>query len=209
MAYDFKKEQKELYRPGPGASIVNVPAMNFLAVRGRGNPNDEGGEYKVAIALQYPVAYALRMSYKTDYVIDGFFAYVVPPLEGFWWQPGVDGVDDKDALRWVSAIRVPDFIRQKDVDWAVDRVTQKKGKDFSAVEFLTIEEGLCVQAMHVGSFDTEPETVKMMSDYATSAGYVVDFGPQRWHHEIYLSDPSKVAPEKMRTVIRHPVRPAQ
>ena len=207
MAFDFKKEYKEFYMPKNRPEIVTVPAANFIALRGRGDPNEEGGAYQQAIAVLYSVAYTLKMSCKTDYKIEGFFGYVVPPLEGFWWQDGIDGVDygDKASFNWISVIRLPDFVTQRDFDWAVQQATKKKKLDCSAAEFLRIDEGLCVQVMHHGSFDDEPATVKLMDEYIAAMGYKNDFSDERLHHEIYLSDARKTAPEKLRTVIRHPV----
>lgn len=208
MAFDFKKEYKEFYLPSGRPEIVNVPKANYLAVRGCGNPNEEEGEYKRALNMLYAVAYTLKMSYKTDYRIDGFFDYVVPPLEGFWWQEGKEGVDysDKASFCWISVIRLPDFITPKDVDWARTTASQKKKLDCSRVEFLPIEEGLCVQMMHIGPYDAEPATVARMDQYLADNGYVNDFSSTRLHHEIYLSDVRKVAPEKWKTVIRHPIK---
>ena len=208
MAFDFKKEYKEFYIPSSRPAIITVPAFNFIAVRGKGNPNDPDGEYSKALNLLYGTAYTIKMSKKTDYRIDGYFDYVVPPLEGFWWQDGTEGVDyaHKENFRWISVIRLPDFVTKKDFDWAVAEATRKKKVDFSKVEFLTMEEGLCVQCMHTGSYDSEPATVQLMHKYAQDQGYELDFSEKRLHHEIYLSDPRKVAPDKNKTVIRHPVR---
>ena len=209
MAFDFKKEYKELYQPKSTPRIVAVPEMNYLAVRGKGDPNGNGA-YQQAIGVLYSVAYTLKMSYKTDHRIEGFFEYVVPPLEGFWWQDGVKGIDygNKNAFRWISVIRLPDFVTEKDFAWAVETATAKKGIDCSPAEFLTVDEGLCVQAMHVGPFDDEPATVALMDRHVQENGYVNDFDEHRMHHEIYLSDPRRVAPEKLKTVIRHPIRKA-
>ncbi len=208
MAFDFKKEYKEYYLPKETPSLVTVPPMNYLAVRGQGDPNQEGGAYKRAIGLLYGIAYTVKMSKKSDHRIDGYFDYVVPPLEGFWWQEGVDGVDygRKDAFHWISCIRLPDFVTAEDFRWAVSEAARKKKEDFSAVEFLPVNEGLCVQCMHIGPYDTEPETVRRMHEYAAAEGRVPDFSALRLHHEIYLSDVRKVAPDKLKTVIRHPIR---
>lgn len=208
MAFDFKKEYKEFYMPKGKPEIVSVPKANYIAVRGKGDPNEANGAYKKAIEVLYAIAYTLKMSYKTDYRIEGFFDYVVPPLEGFWWQEGIVGVDysDKSSFCWISVIRLPDFITKKDFDWAVDAAAKKKKLDCSKVEFLTIEEGLCVQMMHSGPFDDEPETVEVMNQYLAENGHENDFSDTRWHHEIYLSDARKVVPEKWKTVIRHPIR---
>ena len=208
MAFDFKKEFKEYYLPPCKPEIVYITPANFIAVRGSGNPNDEDGEYKHAINILYAVAYTLKMSYKTDYKINGFYEYVVPPLEGFWWQDGIVGVDysNKSTFNWISVLRLPDFITRKDFDWAVTTATKKKKIDCSRAEFLTINEGLCVQIMHIGTYDQEPATVKLMDDFIAAEGYANDLSTTRLHHEIYLSDPRKTAAEKLKTVIRHPVR---
>lgn len=208
MAFDFKKEYKEFYMPKNKPTIVEVPKANYIAVRGTGDPNEEDGAYKQAISVLYAVAYTLKMSYKTDYKIEGFYEYVVPPLEGFWWQDGLTGVDysNKSAFHWISVIRLPDFVTQNDFEWAVETATKKKKMDCSSAEFMTIEEGLCVQIMHLGSYDTEPETVALMDAYLKENGYENDINATRLHHEIYLSDPRKAEPEKWKTVIRHPIK---
>lgn len=226
MAFDFKKEYKEFYMPKNKPEIVKIPPMNYVAVRGKGNPNVECGDYQQAISILYAVAYTLKMSYKTDYKIEGFFEYVVPPLEGFWWQgeqhpvdaemrtdrtdrrENVKGIDysNKDTFNWISVICLPDFITEKDFAWAVQTATKKKKIDCSPAEFLTIDEGLCVQIMHQGSFDSEPATVALLEDYLKEQGYENNINEQRLHHEIYISDARKVAPEKWKTVIRHPIK---
>lgn len=208
MAFDFKKEYKAFYMPKDKPEIVDVPEANYIAVRGQGDPNEEGGAYQQAIGVLYAVAYTLKMSYKTDYQIEGYFEYVVPPLEGFWWQEGVEGVEytDKAAFKWISVIRLPGFVTQKDFDWAVETATKKKKLDCSSAAFLTIHEGLCVQIMHLGPYDDEPATVAVMDAYLAANGYVNDFSDTRLHHEIYMSDARKVAPEKWKTVIRHPIK---
>jgi len=208
MAFDFKKEYKEIYMPKNKPEIVDVPKANYIAVRGKGNPNEEGGAYRQAISILYAVAYTLKMSRKTNYKIEGFFEYVVPPLEGFWWQDNVVGVDYscKDTFNWISVIRLPDFITKKDFLWAADMAAKKKKLDCSLAEFLTVEEGLCVQMMHSGPFNDETATVAAMDAYLRENGYVNDISDKRLHHEIYLSDAGKIAPEKRKTVIRHPVK---
>ncbi len=208
MAFDFKKEYKEFYMPKSKPAIVTVPKANYIAVRGKGNPNEEGGAYQKAISVLYAVAYTLKMSYKTDYKIEGFFEYVVPPLEGFWWQEDINGVDygNKDSFNWISVIRLPDFVKKENFDWAVDAATKKKKLDCSSVEFLTIDEGLCVQIMHIGPFDDEPESVAKMDEYLAENGYENDLSDTRLHHEIYMSDARKVPAEKWKTVIRHPIK---
>lgn len=210
MAFDFKKEYRDLYQPKTKPSIVEVPRMRFIAVEGEGDPNEEGGAYKNAVGLLYGIAYTLKMSYKTDYAIPGFFEYVVPPLEGFWWQPGVCGVDfsDKAAFNWLSVIRVPEFVDDATFAWAVEAATAKKKLDYSPVKLVEIEEGLCVQCMHVGPYDDEPATIALMHEFAESQGCVLDFSDVRRHHELYLSDPNKVAPAKLKTIVRHPIKMA-
>lgn len=208
MAFDFKKEYKEFYMPKRTPSIVTVPKMNFIAVRGSGDPNDEEGGYKQAIGLLYGIAFTIKMSKKGDHKIDGYFDYVVPPLEEFWWQDGVIGVDytNKDSFQWISVIRLPDFVTKEDFDWAVTEAAAKKKQDFSKVEFLAYDEGLCVQCMHIGSYDDEPATVELMHEFMEQEGYDLDITDKRLHHEIYLSDARRVLPEKLRTVIRHPIK---
>ncbi len=226
MAFDFKKEYKEFYMPKNKPEIVNVPKANYIAVRGKGNPNNPDGEYQQAIGILYAVAYTLKMSYKTDYKIEGFFEYVVPPLEGFWWQGEQHPVDaavrteragrredtqgmdygKKDTFHWISVIRLPDFVTRKDFEWAVETASIKKKLDCGKAEFLTLEEGLCVQMMHIGPFDNEPESVAIMDAFLEEQGYENDINGERLHHEIYMSDARRVAPEKWKTVIRHPVR---
>ena len=208
MAFDFKKEFKEYYMPKNKPEIVTLPKINYIAVRGKGDPNVPGGDYQRAISVLYAVAYTLKMSYKSDYRIEGFFEYVVPPLEGFWWQDGVDGVDysDKSAFNWISVIRLPDFVAEKDFDWAVRTAEKKKKLDCSSAESFTVDEGLCVQMLHTGSYDDEPQTVAEMDSYLKENGYANDLSPQRLHHEIYLSDARKTPPEKLKTVIRHPIK---
>ena len=208
MPFDFKKEYKEFYLPKNKPEIVTVPKANYIAVRGQGDPNEEGGAYQAAIGVLYAVAYTLKMSDKTDYRIEGFYEYVVPPLEGFWWQEGVKGVDygNKAAFHWISVIRLPDFVTEADFRWAVETATRKKKLDCSAAEFLTVDEGLCVQIMHVGPYEDEPATVAIMDAYLRENGYENDLSDTRLHHEIYLSDARKVEPAKWKTVIRHPIR---
>lgn len=208
MAFDYKKEYKEFYLPPRQPNIIEIPKMNYIAVRGAGNPNEEDGAYKKAIGILYGIAYTIKMSYKGSHKIDGYFSYVVPPLEGLWWQEGVDGVDysHKEEFRWISMIRLPDFVKKEDFDWAVEEAAAKKKGDFKAAEFFSYHEGYCVQCMHIGSYDTEPETIQKMDAYAADKGYELDFSDTRFHHEIYLSDPRKTADEKQKTVIRHPVK---
>lgn len=210
MAFDFKKEYKEFYLPKSKPEIITVPKMNYIAVRGKGNPNDEKGEYKDSIGLLYAIAFTIKMSYKGSHKIDGYFEYVVPPLEGFWWQEGGGEINcaDKNGFNFISLIRLPDFVTKADFDWAVQEATNKKKADFSKVEFLTYDEGVCVQCMHIGSYDDEPATIELMHEYMQANGYELDISDSRFHHEIYLSDPRKCAAEKLKTVVRHPIRKA-
>lgn len=208
MAFDYKKEYKEYYMPKAKPELVTVPRMNYIAVRGSGDPNVEGGEYKESMGLLYGIAFTIKMSKMGGHKIEGYFDYVVPPLEGFWWQEGVEGIDyrHKEDFRWISMIRLPDFVTEEEFRWAVSEAEKKKKQDFSKVEFLSVEEGLCIQCMHIGAYDDEPATVALMDGYLAENGYENDFSPERMHHEIYLSDARRVAPERRKTVIRHPVR---
>ncbi len=210
MAFDYKKEYKEFYMPKNKPSIVKIPKMNYIAVRGKGNPNNENSEYKDSIGLLYAIAFTIKMSDKGTYKIDGYFEYVVPPLEGFWWQEGNDkdiiDYKSKDKFNFISIIRLPDFVTKKDFDWAVREATNKKKQDFSKVEFLTYDEGICVQCMHIGSYDNEPKTISLMHEYIIENGYELDITATRFHHEIYLSNPRRCDVNKLKTVIRHPIR---
>lgn len=208
MPFDYKKEYKEFYLPPKKPQIITVPAMNFVAVQGKGDPNDPAGEYKAAMELLYGIAFTIKISYKGSHKMDGYFEYVVPPLEGLWHQPGTEGVNfaDKSSFIWTSMIRLPEFVTRAEFDWAVQEATAKKKKDFSKVEFFTYDEGLCVQCMHIGPYDTEPETLRQLDAFAAEQGYCPDFSDTRFHHEIYLGDPRRTAPEKLKTVLRHPIR---
>lgn len=210
MPYDFKKSQKELYRPKAQPTLITVPKINYLAVRGKGDPNQEGGNYQTALGLLYGVAYTLKMSYKGEHQIPGFFEYVVPPLEGLWWQSDTSEIDyeRKESFNFISLLRLPDFVTEADFDWAITEATKKKKQDFSRVEFFTLDEGLCAQCLHVGSYDDEPATIAKMHEFIRENGYVLDVSELRRHHEIYLSDPRKTAPEKLKTVIRLPIKRA-
>ena len=208
MAFDYKKAYKEFYLPPKKPGIVTVPAMNFLAVRGQGEPNEEGGAYKQALELLYAVAYTIKTSKMGQHRLEGYFDYVVPPLEGLWWQGGVHGVDyaRKADFQWISLIRLPEFVTEDAFDWAIREATEKKRRDFSKMEFFSWKEGLCVQCMHIGPYDSEPATVAAMEEYAKARGCEADFGAGRFHHEIYLSDARRCRPEKRRTVIRQPIK---
>ncbi len=211
MAFDYKKEYKEFYMPPKKPTIVAVPKMNYIAVRGQGNPNEEDGEYKKAIELLYGIAFTIKMSYKGTHKIEGYFQYVVPPLEGFWWQENVKGIDyaHKEEFQWIAVIRLPDFVTKEELDWAVGEATKKKKEDFSKVEYFTYEEGMCVQCMHIGSYDEELLTVEKMHAYMEEQGYELDITEERLHHEIYLSDPRRTSEEKLKTVVRHPIKQIQ
>lgn len=208
MAFDYKKEYKEFYLPKNKPALVTIPPMNFIAVRGKGNPNEEDGAYKQSIGLLYGIAFTIKMSKMGDHRIEGYFDYVVPPLEGLWWQEGTNGIDyaRKEDFEWISMIRLPDFVTWAEFDWAIAEASTKKKTDFSKVEFLTYEEGLCVQCMHIGPYDDEPVTIEMMDDFAKEQGYITDLEGARRHHEIYLSDARKCNPKNLKTVIRHPVK---
>lgn len=211
MAFDYKKEYKEFYMPKNKPGIIEIPQMNYIAVRGKGNPNDEAGEYKQSIGLLYAIAFTIKMSYKGTHKIDGYFEYVVPPLEGFWWQDGITGIDynKKEEMNFISLIRLPEFVTEDEFKWAVEEATKKKNQDFSKVEFLTYNEGLCVQCMHIGSYDNEPATIELMNNYAQENGYETEITDKRFHHEIYLSDPRRCDVSKLKTVIRHPIKRKQ
>lgn len=208
MAFDFKKEYKELYAPKKGPGIIEVPPITYVAVRGSGDPNEESGAYQQAIAVLYAISYTIKMSKKGVRQIDGYVDFVVPPLEGFWWQEGIEGADyaHKETFNWTAVIRLPDFVTLEVFDWAVQEATKKKKIDCSIAEYLQVDEGLCVQCLHVGSYDDEPATVEAMDAFAREQGYVIDLSQDRRHHEIYLSDARKVAPEKLKTIIRHPIK---
>ncbi len=208
MAFDYKKEYKEFYLPKEKPAIVTLPKMNYVVVRGKGDPNAEDSEYKRSIGILYTISFTIKMSKKSDWRIEGYFDYVVPPLEGFWWQEGAERIDytHKDKFNFISMIRLPDFVKKADFDRAVEQAQEKKKTDLSAAEFLTVEEGLCVQCMHIGSYDDEPRTLALMDEYIQRGGYEYDLSKSRLHHEIYLSDARRVAPEKLRTVIREPIK---
>ena len=207
MAFDFKKEYKEFYLPPVTPTLVDVPPANYIAVRGMGNPNDEGSEYKDSIGLLYGIAFTIKMSKKGGRQIEGYFDYVVPPLEGLWWsENGEVNYAHKEAFHFISMIRLPEFVTRADFDWAVAEATRKKKTDFSKVEFFHYEEGRCVQCMHFGPFDSEPITIGKMKAFAEQQGLSIAIDDVRRHHEIYLSDPRKTAADKLKTVIRYPVK---
>lgn len=211
MAFDYKKEYKEFYLPKKRPEIIEMPSMNFLAVRGMGDPNEEGGDYKISIGLLYGIAFTIKMSKMGNRKIEGYFDYVMPPLEGFWWQEGMREMDftRKADFQWISMLRLPDFVKREDFQWAKNEAQRKKNRDFSRVEFMTFQEGLCVQCMHIGSYDEESATMEEMNRYLTREGFVLDFTEERRHHEIYLSDARRIAPQRRRTVIRDPIKKIQ
>ena len=207
MAFDFKKEYKEFYLPPVTPTLVDVPPANYIAVSGTGNPNDEGSEYKDSIGLLYGIAFTIKMSKKGGRQIEGYFDYVVPPLEGLWWsENGEVNYAHKEAFHFISMIRLPEFVTRADFDWAVAEATRKKKTDFSKVEFFHYEEGRCVQCMHIGPFDSEPITIGKMKAFAEQQGLSIAIDDVSRHHEIYLSDPRKTAADKLKTVIRYPLK---
>lgn len=208
MAYDFKKEQKQFYKPGKKPELIDVPKMIYIAVCGKGDPNKVDGEYKQAIQLLYGVAYTIKMSKKGTHKIKDYFDFVVPPLEGLWWQDGNVGIDymHKEKFEFISMIRMPDFVTQDVLDWAIKEASEKKDGDFFKVKLITLEEGKCVQVMHVGSYDDEPATIEKMKEFAEQNGMEPDYSDKRRHHEIYLSDPRRTKVENLKTVIRIPVK---
>ncbi|MBF0580435.1 GyrI-like domain-containing protein [Erysipelotrichaceae bacterium RD49] len=210
MAYDFKKEEKKYYLPKRKPEIIEIPAMKFIIVSGQGDPNKSNGEYQKALSQLYTMAYTIKMSKMGDHCMDGYFDFVVPPLEGFWWQKDKGEIDfqNKDNFQWISMIRVPYFVNEQELDWAKSQALAKKKIDCSKVQLLDFKEGLCAQVLHVGSYDDEPATIQVLDDYIRQQGYMQDFNENRHHHEIYLSDPRRTAPEKLKTVIRHPIRKA-
>lgn len=209
MSFDYKKKYKELYMPKSKPSIVNIPEIQYVAVRGSGDPNEKGGAYSKAVSILYGISYTIKMSHRGANQIEGFFEYVVPPLEGIWWMgDGTIGVNynNKFDFHWISMIRLPEFVTYDIFEWAKTETAKKKKIDTSKAELLEIEEGLCVQCLHIGSYDNEPETVALMDEFIINAGYINDINNQRRHHEIYLSDPRRVSVEKRKTVIRYPIK---
>ena len=205
---DYKKEHKSLYSPKTTPEIIDVPKMSFVAIEGRGNPNEENGEYQKAIEVLYGIQYTIKMSKKGNFVPDGYFDYVVPPLEGFWWLDDDKGfsLENKSKYRWISVIRLPEFVDDKVFEWACSEVSKKKKIDTTKAKLLIINEGLCVQCLHIGAYDDEPKTLKPMNDFITENGLQSDLSATRKHHEIYLSDPRKTDIAKWKTVLRLPVK---
>lgn len=206
---DYKKTEKQYYLPKAPA-ILPIPEMAFIAVDGKGDPNTSPA-YAEALEILYGLSFTIKMSKMSGEQPEGYIDYVVPPLEGLWWTaaPGFDGKPqgDKNAFFWTSLIRQPDFVTEEIFQWAKERLSQKKpGLDLQKARFLVWEEGLCAQALHIGPYDAEPETIDKLSDFIAKEGYTLDFSDARRHHEIYLSDPRRTSPEKLKTVLRHPVR---
>jgi len=209
MTFDFKKAYKEFYLPDKKPIIIEIPEMNYIAVSGSGDPNADNSEYKKAITSLYGIAYTIKMSYKGTYKMEGFFEYVVPPLESFWWQDDKIGTFDyrhKETMQFIAVIRLPDFVTKAAFAWAVEEATKKKKQDYSKVTCFTYDEGICVQCMHIGSYDDEPETITLMHEYMETNGYELDINDHRYHHEIYISDPRKCDVQKLKTVIHHPIK---
>ena len=205
---DYKKEYKDLYFPKNHPSIINVPEIPFVTVEGKGDPNDENGEYIKAVELLYNIQYTIKMSKKGNNIPDGYFDYVVPPLEGFWWFDNNAKVlpKDKSKYNWLSIIRLPEFINKNIFEWACEEVFKKKKIETENAKFIKIKEGLCVQCMHIGSFDEEIKTIKLIDEFIVNNDLINDINDKRRHHEIYLSDPRKTYKEKIKTILRIPVK---
>lgn len=205
---DYKKEYKDLYQPKTTPTIVEVGEMQFVAIEGKGNPNEENGEYQKALEVLYGIQYAIKMSKKGNCVPKGYFDYVVPPLEGFWWLENNEefSSEKKSEQQWISVIRLPEFVDESVFEWAREEVSKKKKIDTAKARFLRINEGLCVQCLHIGAYDDEPKTLKKLSDFIDSNGLQNDITDVRNHHEIYLSNPKKTELSKLKTVLRIPVK---
>lgn len=213
---DYRLSQKELYQPSREPGTTFVPEMVFLKVDGQGNPNQEGGEYQKAVEILYALTFTIKMSSKGSKALPGYFEYVIPPLEGLWWladDKDMDFFSNKERYRWTSLIRQPEFVTEDVLDWAKDEVRRKKlGVQIEKASLVTFSEGLCVQAMHIGPYDKEPETLSRMETYILENGLEYDIGAMldngmlKRHHEIYLGDPRKSKPENRKTVLRHPVK---
>jgi hypothetical protein len=204
--FDYKKEYKELYLPKTVPTIINVPEMLFVAVDGKGDPNDNDGEYGKAIKILYAIQYTIKMSKKTQNTPEGYFDYVVPPLEGFWTVKNKEDIRNKSKFIWTSVIRLPEFVNKETFEWACNEVTNNKNINTEKAKYIKIKEGLCVQCMHIGSFDEEPRTMETIEKYITENNYKNGIDAERHHHEIYLSDFRKVEKEKLKTVLRIPIK---
>lgn len=210
---DYKKEYSDLYLPKTKPMQIDVPNMKFICVTGKGNPNEENGEYQEALQILYALSFTIKMSKMGNHKIDGYFEYVVPPLEGFWWNKNNSNMDyeDKENFEWISMIRQPEFVTEEVFEWACEEVRKKKNLATQKAEFREIKEGLCVQMLHIGSYDNEPETIAKIENYIEENGLKNDIGSLengfvRRHHEIYLSDPRRTKTENLKTVIRIPVK---
>jgi hypothetical protein len=206
---EYVKAYPELYAPGTEPSITDVPEMNFLMVDGSGDPNELEGAFTKAVELLYGIAYTIKMSPKSGNAPEGYFEYAMPPLEGFWGFGDGAGdllAADKRLFQWTAMIRQPEFVTPEFFGWAAREVERKKKLDAGRARLAKFTEGLCVQCMHIGPYTEEPATVERMHAYAAAQGLLSDLSNERKHHEIYLGDPRRAAPEKMRTVLRHPVR---
>ena len=208
MAYDFKKEYKDLYAPKTAPSVIDVPEMTFIMVDGKGNPNTSA-EYKAALEVLYGLSYGIKMSKMGDAQPDGYFDFVVPPLEGLWWSADggvITDISDKDGFCWTSMIRQPDFVTAEAFEKVKSAVSKKKPDlNLSLARLVKYTEGLCAQVLHIGSYDDEPRSTTALDQFIAESGYATDFSDTRRHHEIYLGDPRKTAPEKLKTVIRYPI----
>src|SRR5215469_11754244 len=207
-AMDYKKEYKDLYLPKTKPMVINVPEMCFVAVEGKGDPNVKDGEYQKAIGILYGIQYTIKMSKMGNNKLDGYFEYVVPPLEGLWWLDNNEWIfkKDKSKFNWISIIRLPEFVNKDIFKWACDEVAKKKNIEAKIAKYIKIKEGLCVQCMHIGSYDDEPKTIKLIDEYIEENNLENDINEKRRHHEIYLSDPRKTETSKLKTVIRIPVK---
>ena len=213
MTIDYKKTQKHLYQPKTTPEIIDIPEMVFLAIDGKGNPNTIE-DYKTAIEILYGLSYTIKMSKKAGNEPTGYFDYVVPPLEGLWslddggaFTGGGQVIMDKDEFLWTAMIRQPEFVTQEVFKTAKEVLARKKPQlDLSSLKLVEFTEGLCAQVMHIGAYDDEPATIQKLSSFINSQGYVEDMAGSRRHHEIYLGDPRKSAPEKLKTVLRHPIK---
>jgi hypothetical protein len=207
-ALDYKKEYKDLYSPKNQPMIIDVPEITFVAVEGKGNPNDKNGEYHKAMELLYGIEYTIKMSKMGTNIPNGYFDYVVPPLEGLWWVDNSTTIPpkDKSEYNWISIIRLPEYVTEDVFSWARNEVKNKKNIETEKAEYIKIKEGLCVQCMHIGSYDEEQKTIKLMEKYIEENNLVNDINEKRRHHELYLSDPEKTAAEKLKTILRIPIR---
>ena len=205
---DYKKEYKDLYSPKNEPMKIDIPEITFVTIEGKGNPNDKDGEYKKALEIIYGIQYSIKMSKKGDFIPNGYFDYVVPPLEGLWWSDNEMKfpIKDKSKFCWISMIRLPEYVTKDVFEWACIEVNKKKKIDTKKAKYLKIKEGLCVQMMHIGSYDDEPKTIKIMEEFIVKNNFVNDIGSKRRHHEIYLSDPRKSEPNKMKTILRIPIK---